>query len=106
MGMVIGYLAVISLYVLLEGNFEAAVQITVAMAGLRRYVWTSKELERKREIILRLYMNNLYFCVVDASYMISRVITLQPNPAHQSVACPILKESKWFKWRNSTFINN
>jgi len=32
---------------------------------------------------------------------------LQPNPAHHSVsACPTLKESKWSKWRNSTFINN
>jgi hypothetical protein len=29
---------------------------------------------------------------------------LQINPAHRSVACPTLKESKWSKWRNSTFI--
>jgi hypothetical protein len=38
MGMVTGYLAAISLYVLLERNFEVAVQITVARVGLRRYV--------------------------------------------------------------------
>ena len=33
-------------------------------------------------------------------------IMLQSNPAHQSVACSTLKESKWSKWQNSTFINN
>jgi hypothetical protein len=47
MGLVTGYLAVISLYVLLERNFEAAVQITVAMVELRRYVWTSKNWREK-----------------------------------------------------------
>jgi len=75
MGMVTGYLAAISLYVLLERNFEAAIQITVAWAGLRKYIWSSKELERKREIIHCLYMNILYFCVVHGSYRVSRGIT-------------------------------
>jgi hypothetical protein len=39
MGMVTGYPAAISLYVLLERNFEAAIQITVARVGLRKYAW-------------------------------------------------------------------
>jgi len=72
--MVTGYLAAIGLYVLLERNFEAAIQTTVARVGMRQYVWTSKELERKREIIHCLYMNNLYFCVVHGSYIISKGI--------------------------------
>jgi hypothetical protein len=76
MGMVTGYLAAIRLYVLPERNFEAAIQYTVARFGLRKCVWTSKELERKREIIHCLYMNNLYFCVMHGSYIISRGITL------------------------------
>jgi len=33
---------------LLERNFEAAIPTTVARVGLRKYVWTSKELERKK----------------------------------------------------------
>jgi hypothetical protein len=76
MGMVTGYPAAISLYVLLERNFEAAIQIMVARVGLRKYAWTSKELDRKREIIHCLCMNNLYFCVVHGSYIISTDITL------------------------------
>lgn len=70
MSVVTGHLAAISLYVLLGRNFEAAMQYTVARVGLRKYVWTSKELERKRDIIHCLYMNNRYFCVVHGSYII------------------------------------
>jgi hypothetical protein len=51
MGMVSGYLAAIGLYMLQERNFEAARQTEVGRVGLRMYVWTSTELERKREII-------------------------------------------------------
>jgi hypothetical protein len=47
MGMVTGYLAAIRLYVLLERNFEAAIQTAVARVGLRKYGWTSKEFEKK-----------------------------------------------------------
>jgi len=44
-------------------------------------------------------------CVDDGLGDASKQV-LQPNPAHQSVACPTLKESKWSNWPNSTFLNN
>jgi hypothetical protein len=41
MGMVAGYLAAVSLYVLLERNCEATRQTAVARVGLRKY-WREK----------------------------------------------------------------
>lgn len=72
MGMVTGYLAAISLYVLLGRNSVAARQTLVVRVGLRKWVWTSKELERKRERINCSYIYILYFCVVHGPYIVSR----------------------------------